>query len=288
VGLFVFADDTTVVCESLHAMRLTIRLIEKFCSDYDVTINAKKTKWMRLTPNYDHIPDSNILQLGGQILENVMSFKFLGVIITADNTSHEHYRKRRSLFFQGIEEINNLGFNKFDVPVKIKTLLFTSLARSKLVYGFETIVMKDSNKLMGTLEANQIKKANNLSFHSKTKVLLYAMRITPIELYIYRRKIKFIIQLTNNEATAELLNFGANSTLTDIFVDLGIDFEIGPDYLDVIRRKCISKLKEIQWAELKLMNQSLVRCIRYLLNNRSAQNDDTIQYLLDPRRYEPG
>ena len=156
------------------------------------------------------------------------------------------------------------------------------------MYGFETIVMKDSNKLMGTLEANQIKKANNLSFHSKTKVLLYAMRITPIELYIYRRKIKFIIQLTNNEATAELLKFGANSTLTDIFVDLGIDFEIGPDYLVVIRRKCISKLKEIQWAELKLMNQSLVRCIRYLLNNRSAQNDDTIQYLLDPRRYEPG
>ena len=40
VGLFVFADDTTVV--SLCAMRLAIRLNEKFCSDYDVTINAKK------------------------------------------------------------------------------------------------------------------------------------------------------------------------------------------------------------------------------------------------------
>jgi len=140
------------------AMRLVIRLIEKFCSDYDITINAKKTKWMRLTPNYEHIPDSNLLQLGSQILENLLSFKFLGVIVTADISYHEHYKKRRNLFFQGIEEINNLGFNKHDVPVKIKTLLYTSLARSKLMYGFEKITMKDFKQHMRTLEANQKKK----------------------------------------------------------------------------------------------------------------------------------
>jgi hypothetical protein len=29
----------------------------------------------------------------------------------------------------------------------------------------------------------------------------------------------------------------------------------------------------------------VVKCVKYLLNNRSADNDDTVQYLLDPRRY---
>jgi len=156
------------------------------------------------------------------------------------------------------------------------------------MYGFETITMKDFKQHMSTLEANQIKKATNLSYHSKTKVLLYAMKITPIELYVFKRKIKFIVQLMNNEATADLLRLGANSSMRDIFERLEIDFENGPRYFDIIRRKCIAKLKEIQWAEFKLINHSLVRCIRYLLNNRNAPSDDAIQYLLDPRRYDPG
>ena len=47
--------------------------------------------------------------------------------------------------YQGLEEINNLGFNKSDVPVKIKSLLYTSLTRSKLLYGFENFNIKDKD-----------------------------------------------------------------------------------------------------------------------------------------------
>jgi len=53
------------------------------------------------------------------------------------------------------------------------------------------------------------------------------MKITPIELYVFKRKIKFIVQLTNNEATEDLLRLGANSSMSDIFECLEIDFENG-------------------------------------------------------------
>ena len=54
------ADDTvTVICDNHKSLRVVIRLIENFYTDYDKMqkkpINAKKTKRMRLTPNNDSL-----------------------------------------------------------------------------------------------------------------------------------------------------------------------------------------------------------------------------------------
>ena len=228
----------------------------------------------------------------GNSIEKVVEFKFLGVIICADGTHDKHFKKRKSLYMEGISEINTLGFDKNNVSTQIKSLLYTSLARSKLVYGLETINCKRNSLTtpLSTIEGNQLKRANNLSFHSKTKILTYAMGISPIDLYILKRKLGFLIQLTNNEVTSDLLANGAHNTLSDVFTTLEIDH--GRDstggkenYLKLIRRKCLSKLSEIRGAERGIERSGLVRCIKYLLNRRNESNDDTLQYLLDPRRY---
>ena len=58
-------------------------------------------------------------------------------------------------------------------------------------------------------------------------------------------------------------------------------------YLNLIRKKCLTKLREISFMELKLKRTELVRCIRYLLDHRNKSNYDTIKYLLDPGRFKP-
>jgi hypothetical protein len=145
VGVLVYADDTTIICKSLKDMKILIKIIESFCGDYDISINAKKTKLMRLTPNYS-IEDGYV-QMGGQIIEEVKHFKFLGVIISSNGKIDEHFNKRKKLFFNGLAEIKKLGFSKPDVNTKIKALLYVSLVRSKLVYGFECTDLKDLDKL---------------------------------------------------------------------------------------------------------------------------------------------
>ena len=147
--------------------------------------------------------------------------------------------------------------------------------------------------MLHTLEGNQLKRANNLSYHSKAKILAYAMGISPLEVYLFKRKLGFLIQLTNNEVTSELLAHRASWTLADVLERLNIDYDrdivVGKEkYLTLIRQNCLRKLREINMAEFKIKKTELVRCIRYLLNNRNRANDDTIQYLLDPRRLEPG
>jgi len=274
-GLLVYADDTNVICESLVNLRKVIVLIENFCSDFDITINVKKTKWMRLTPNYS-LEEGHV--------------EILGVILESNGMFIEHYKNRRKLFFGGISEINNFGFFGKELNTRMKLLLYTSLVmRSKLLYGLETVFFKkkDLKKLLSTLEANQIKKAFNLSTRSKSRILLYALRISPIEITILKRKIGFLKQLCNNPATADLIRAGVARTLEDVYVFLDINYdrdivEGSEIYLDEVRKKCYCRIKEILVAEKKIMNSDIVKSVRYLLNNRNPQNDDSVQYILDP------
>ena len=41
-GFMVYADDTTVVCETLNNLNKCIAIIENYCDLYDIKINAKK------------------------------------------------------------------------------------------------------------------------------------------------------------------------------------------------------------------------------------------------------
>jgi hypothetical protein len=289
-GILVYADDTNVICDSICKINAVIKLIERFCSDYDITINSKKTKWMRLTPNYSLTLGEDKVSIAGVEIEEVKEFKFLGVIISSNGSHMPHYKSRRNVYFKGLSEINKLGFNEKDLPTRIKKLLYTSLVRSKLSYGMETCTFKPAEikSLLGSLEAAQIKKSNNLSKFSKSKTLLYAIGVSPYEVYLLKRKISFLKQLANNEATQELLLAGNHSSLEDIMKYIKIDYlrDIGlgnSGYLDLIRGRCYSKLKDIERIEKEIKGCKIVRSIRFLLNNRTPDNDDTLQFLLDPR-----
>ena len=51
---------------------------------------------------------------------------------------------------------------------------------------------------------------------------------------------------------------------------------------------CIAKLEAIKTIELKLRESPITTSVRYLLNNRNKENDETVKYLLDPRRGKRG
>jgi hypothetical protein len=118
------------------------------------------------------------------------------------------------------------------------------------------------------------------------------MGITPIELYIYKRKICFILQLIRNRATNELISNGCHETLDDIIASIGIREEMkleGPViYQGKIKLACCEKLREIASSEKIIKSTSLVTAVEFLLKERSVDNDDTLQYLLDPRRGSRG
>jgi hypothetical protein len=150
--------------------------------------------------------------------------------------------------------------------------------------------MSESNQktTLIRLEGNCLKMACGLNKRSKTTTLPYGMGITPIGLYLYRRKINFIIELLNNRATNDLESKGVHSTLADVIYTLGLSEEeklVGPTrYRTILGTACVTKLNEIKNKEKLIRKSQVVEATSYLLNHRSRDNYDTLQYLLDPRR----
>ena len=97
--------------------------------------------------------------------------------------------------------------------LKVKALLYSALVRSKQVYGFECSDLKEMDKVC-SLESTQIKNSFQLSKFSKMKILLYAMHRSPIKIYMLKRKLNFLKQLANNEATADLLVRGCHHVVS--------------------------------------------------------------------------
>ncbi len=233
------------------------------------------------------------IMVNNQIIENVKTFKFLGVHIDREGTFKSHIATRKTAFFSGISEIERLGVNKIDVPISMKSLLYTSLARSKLVYGLEVINFDSKTQTkLSTLESNFIKRTCELNKFSKSTILLYALNITPIKLYALKRKLQFIIQILNNSSTKELIGKGKHESLTEIFENIGVNkdhFNLGEDrYLGIIRSLTLRKLCDIIGCEKTIRETSLVVSLEYLLGRRTPENNDTLQYLLDPRRGRRG
>jgi hypothetical protein len=289
-GVMVYADDTTLVCSSLKDLDGCLQLIEQYCSLYDIIINAKKTKGM-IFGAITSILEPDIL-VNKQRIEIVDNFKFLGVNIDREGNFKKHIEIRKTAFFAGVTEVERLGICKLDVPVKMKSLLYTSLVRSKLVYGLEGINLEKNRaqKELTGLESNFIKKMCGLNKHSKTTSLMYALNVTPLKLYTYKRKLHFILQLLNNSSTSELLGLGVHETLKDVLDSIGINKDhvrLGENrYRGIIRSLVIRKLDAIRESEKNIRESSLVVSLEYLLSQRTPENNDTLQYLLDPRRCE--
>jgi hypothetical protein len=99
-GVMVYADDTTIVCDSLDSLNKNIKIIESYCDRYDICINAKKTKCMIFGPIKSIVEPE--VKVNGQTLEIVDTFKFLGVHIDRDGGYKKHLNIRRSAFFSGV------------------------------------------------------------------------------------------------------------------------------------------------------------------------------------------
>ncbi len=287
-GIMVYADDTNVISHTVQDLRNCINIIENYCMLYDVSINAKKTKWMHLGKPTSLIEPE--IKVNGDILEKVTAFKFLGVIIESDGSHKLHVEKRRSLFMTGLGELQRLGLNKKDVPIGMKTLLYTSLVRSKLTYGLETIILSETKikKYFSQLEGNALKTACGLNIRSRSTALLYGMKITPISLYLFKRKISFLLELLNNQATNELVAKGIHNSMSDTIEKLNLVhtfLNLGEDrYRGLLRSTCINKLELIKETEKRISESELVKAVSYLLRHGSPDNLDTLQYLLDPKR----
>ena len=76
VPLLLFADDLTLISESVRGLQLQLNALHVYCRDYGLTVNISKTKAV-----YFHMRESTVVDTvfyDGKPIERVQSFRYLG------------------------------------------------------------------------------------------------------------------------------------------------------------------------------------------------------------------
>ena len=124
-----YADDTTLMEESEELKSLLMKVKEE-SEKVGLKVNIQKTKIMASGP-------ITSWQIGGETVETVREFIFLGFKITADGDSYSHEIKRHLL--PGKKSMTNLNsiLKSRDIALPTKVHLVKAMVFPVVMYGCE-------------------------------------------------------------------------------------------------------------------------------------------------------
>ena len=129
-----YADDTTLMAESEEELKSPLMKVKVESGKVGLKLNIQKTKIMASGP-------ITSWEIGGETVETVSDFIFLGSKITADGDCR-HEIKRRLLL--GRKVVTNLDsiFKSRDITLPVKVHLVKAMVFPVVMYGCESWTVK--------------------------------------------------------------------------------------------------------------------------------------------------
>jgi exonuclease III len=126
LNCLLYADDLVLLSETQSGLQNCINRLHNYCQDWEMTINAKKTKLM--TFNRAQGTANPTILFGDTQLETVDSYKYLGIYFSASgnfnsaiedlkNRSMKAYFKAIKCFSEGVPSVHT-GLHIFDHTIK--------------------------------------------------------------------------------------------------------------------------------------------------------------------------
>lgn len=130
-----FADDC-VIYRTIYtdtdpqALQSDLNAINRWCSDWQMTLNHTKTKCMSFTHSSSRIPTSYFI--GNNAVELTTTYKYLGINLQSDLTWHHHI----NLTLASANRTFGIMKHRLkQAPSHLKKLAYTTLIRPKIEYA---------------------------------------------------------------------------------------------------------------------------------------------------------
>jgi len=101
IGSIMFADDTTLIANSVETCKKLLAITDKYGIDYEITYNGDKTDLIIISP-HQNTEDISGLKLNGKQITKSESLKFLGSMISSNNTNTTHINSRIDKLNKGL------------------------------------------------------------------------------------------------------------------------------------------------------------------------------------------
>jgi len=158
-----FADDQGMVADSEIGLQRLMDGLGSAAHQYDMKINVKKTKVMRVSRKGEG--DVNIFIEGKQV-EQVKKFKYLGSIITDDGRCEEEIKARISNAKDAFSKRKELLTQKMSKAVRKK--IVKTVVWSVALYGAETWTLrKEEMRRLNALEMWLWRRMEKISWTDK-------------------------------------------------------------------------------------------------------------------------
>ena len=136
-----FADDIALFEETWRGMQQLTSKIEEVASKVGLYMNTGKTKLMKIGT----FEEPGNIHVGGEAIENVEEFCYLGSVISRDGSCDKDIKTRLGKANATFGRLTNIWKSKkLDLQVKLR--LYESLVLATLQYGSETWSMTVANK----------------------------------------------------------------------------------------------------------------------------------------------
>jgi hypothetical protein len=134
VNSLLYADDLAIMSLSAQGLQLAIDKLEKYCQQWRMKVNMSKTKILQI--NTTGRKCTARFNFGVTILENVQSYKYLGMIINSSGTLNVAKQNMQDRASKAVYKLKTC-IRDADVTPKLGIKLFDQLIKPICLYGSE-------------------------------------------------------------------------------------------------------------------------------------------------------
>jgi hypothetical protein len=183
-----YADDIVLVATSAEELQELVNRVERRAKEYNMLINAAKTKVLTNTCEILHIT------VEGGVFEQVDSFTYLGCIVTNDGDCNTDIKSRLAMGMAVMIKLTQVWKNK-GISTATKLRLMKALVWPVATYGCEAWTLKkEDEKRIQAFENKCIRKLLRIPWTKlMTNEQVYRMARTKNELlsHIKSRKLRY-------------------------------------------------------------------------------------------------
>lgn len=158
-----YADDTVLIATSADELQTLINQVNQAGKGYNLRLNVKKTKIMRIrTPQNENLH----FQADNEIIEEVDSFTYLGVVIRNDGNNNKEVKRRIAIAKSKLCKLDYL-WKSNDIRNVTKWKMMSTIGFSIALYGVEAWNITTNNKTIEAFEAWCARRLLDVSWRDK-------------------------------------------------------------------------------------------------------------------------
>ena len=192
LSILLYADDMALAAPSLKGLQKLISATEVYCQQWDIMLNAKKTKNMIFGKNHSLPP----LQLDGKDIEWVDSWTYLGITLKSHKEFNCCIDEKVRSFYRSANAILRIDGRSNEIMLQ----LLEAHCLSILTYGIKVIHVADSDERRRLRVAynSLFRKVFNYRDWESVTELQHALNRPTWEELLVRRSEKFQLNISQN------------------------------------------------------------------------------------------